>query len=51
MSRSPAMSGNATATKSAKEKWSRSVQSVRGKGENGIGGPSTVTSGNRDNGS
>ena len=37
------MSGNATATKSLKEKWLRRVQSVREKGENGIGGPSTVT--------
>ena len=37
------MSGNATATKSSKEKWLRRVQSVREKGENGIGGSSTVT--------
>ena len=37
------MSGNATATKSSKEKWLRRVQSVREKGENGIGGPSIVT--------
>ena len=37
------MSGNATATKSWKEKWLRRVQSVREKGENGIGGSSIVT--------
>ena len=43
MFRSPAMSGKATATKSLKEKWLSKVQSVREKGENGIGGPSTVT--------
>ena len=39
------MSGNATATKSSKEKWLRRVQSVREKGENGIGGSSIVTLG------
>ena len=43
MSRSPAMSGKATATKSSKEKWLRRVQLVREKGENRIGGSSTVT--------
>ena len=37
------MSGKATATKSSKEKWLRRVQSVREKGENGIGGSSTIT--------
>ena len=43
MSRSPAMSGKATATKSLKEKWLSMVQSARENGENGIGGSSTVT--------
>ena len=43
MSRSPAKSGKAIATKSLKEKWLSIVQSVREKGENGIGGFSTVT--------
>ena len=43
MSRSPAKSGNATAIKSLKEKWSSIVQSVREKGEKGIGGFSTIT--------
>ena len=43
MSRSPAMSGKATAMKSLKEKWLSIVQSVREKGENGIGGSSIVT--------
>ena len=43
MSRSPAMSGKATATKSLKEKWLSMVQSVREKGENGTGGSSTIT--------
>ena len=43
MSRSPAMSGKATATKSLKEKWLSMVQSVREKGENEIGGSSTIT--------
>ena len=37
------MSRKATVTKSSKEKWLRRVQSVREKGENGIGGFSTVT--------
>ena len=44
MSRSPAKSGNAIATKSLKEKWLSIVQSAREKGEKGIGGSSTVTS-------
>ena len=44
MSRSPAKSGKAIATKSLKEKWLSIVQSAREKGENGIGGLSTVTS-------
>ena len=43
MSRSPAMSGKAMATKSLKEKWLSMVQSVREKGENGVRGSSTVT--------
>ena len=43
MSRSPAKSGNATATKSLKEKWLNIVQSAGEKGEKGIGGSSTVT--------
>ena len=43
MSRSLAMSGKAMATKSLKEKWLSMVQSAREKGENGIGGFSTVT--------
>ena len=43
MSRSLAMSGKAMATKSLKEKWLSMVQSAREKGENGIGGSSTVT--------
>ena len=43
MSRSPAMSGQAMAMKSLKEKWLSMVQSVRENGENGIGGSSTVT--------
>ena len=38
------MSGKATAMKSLKEKWLSRVQSVREKGEKGIGGSSTVTS-------
>ena len=46
MSRSPAKSGKAIATKSLKEKWLSIVQSAREKGENGIGGFSTVTWGN-----
>ena len=47
MSRSPAMSGKAMAMKSLKEKWPSMVQSVREKGENGIGGSSTITGGCR----
>ena len=43
MSRSPAKSGKATAMKSLKEKWLSIVQSVREKGENEIGGSSTIT--------
>ena len=43
MSRSPARSGKAMAMKSLKEKWLSIVQLVREKGENGIGGFSTVT--------
>ena len=43
MSRSPAMSGKAIAMKSLKEKWLSMVQSASKKGENGIGGFSTVT--------
>ena len=45
MSRSPAKSGKATATKSLKEKWLSIVQSATEKGEKGIGGPSIVTTG------
>ena len=44
MSRSPAMSGKAIATKSLKEKWSSKVQSTTENGENRTGGPSTITS-------
>ena len=43
MSRSPAKSGKAIATKLLKEKWLSIVQSAEEKGENGIGGSSTVT--------
>ena len=43
MSRSPAMSGKAIATKSLKEKWISKVQLATEKGENAIGGSSTVT--------
>ena len=43
MSRSPAKSGKAIATKSLKEKWLSIVQSARENGENAIGGSSTVT--------
>ena len=43
MSRSPAMSRKAMATKSLKEKWLSMVQSAREKGEKEIGGVSTVT--------
>ena len=45
MSRSPAKSGKAIAMKSLKEKWLSIVQSAREKGENGIGGFSTITGG------
>ena len=48
MSRSPAMSGKAMATKSLKEKWLSKVQSARENGENGIGGSSTVTIGGQE---
>ena len=37
------MSGKAIVTKLLKEKWSSMVQSAREKGENGIGGSSTIT--------
>ena len=43
MSRSPAKSGKAIATKSLKEKWLSMVQLAREKGENGIGVSSIVT--------
>ena len=43
MSRSPAISGKATAMKSLKEKCSSRVQSARENGENEIGGFSTIT--------
>ena len=43
MSRSPAMSGKAIATKSSNKKWLSIVQSAREKGENGMGTSSTVT--------
>ena len=43
MSRSPAKSGNAMATKSSNEKWLSIVQSAAEKGENGIGTSSIVT--------
>ena len=43
MSRSLAKSGKATATKSLKEKWERSVQLVREKREKDIGVSGTVT--------
>ena len=43
MSRSLAKSRKATAMKSLKEKWLSMVQSVEEKGENGIGGSSTIT--------
>ena len=43
MSRSPAKSGKAIATKSSKEKWLIIVQSAREKGENEIKGFSTIT--------
>ena len=43
MSRSPAKSGKAITMKSLKEKWERSVQSVRENREKEVGGSSTVT--------
>ena len=43
MSRSPAKSRKAIATKLLKEKWLSMVQSMREKGENEIGGSSTIT--------
>ena len=43
MSRSLAKSGKAIATKLLKEKWLSMVQSTREKGENEVGGSSTVT--------
>ena len=43
MSRSPAMSRKAIATKSLNEKWLSIVQSATEKGENGMGTSSTVT--------
>ena len=43
MSRSPAKSGKAIATKLLKEKWLIIVQSTGEKGENEIGGFSTIT--------
>ena len=43
MSRSLAKSGKATAMKSLKEKWLSIVQSAEEKGENEMGGSSTVT--------
>ena len=43
MSRSPARSGKAIATKLLKEKWPSVVQSTREKGENETGGFSTIT--------
>ena len=43
MSRSPAKSGKAKAMKSLKEKWVNIVQSAGEKGENEIGGFSTIT--------
>ena len=43
MSRSLAISRKAIAMKSLKEKWSSMVQSTREKGENEVGGSSTVT--------
>ena len=39
------MSGKAIAMKSLNEKWLSIVQSAEEKGENGIGGSSTVTDG------
>ena len=43
MSRSPAMSGKATAMKLSKEKCLSSIQLTREKGEKEVGGFSTVT--------
>ena len=43
MSRSPARSGKATATKLLKEKWLNMVQSIGENGENGIVGSSIIT--------
>ena len=43
MSRSPAKSGKATAMKLLKEKWLSIVQLAEEKGENEMGGLSTVT--------
>ena len=43
MSRSSAKSGKAIAMKSLKEKWLSIVQLAREKGENAIGGSSTIT--------
>ena len=42
MSRSPAKSGKATAMKSLKGEWERSIQSAREKGEKDIGVSSTI---------
>ena len=46
MFKSPAKSGKAIAMKSLKEKWLSMVQLAEEKGENGIGGSSTITEGN-----
>lgn len=43
MSRSPAKSRKAITTKSLKEKWERSIQSMEGNGEQEVGGSSTIT--------
>ena len=43
MSRSPAKSGKAIAMKSLKEKWERSVQLAREKGEKEVGVSCTIT--------
>ena len=43
MSRSSAKSGKAITTKSLKEKWERSIQSVRENGEKDVGVSTTVT--------
>ena len=47
MSRSPARSRKAIATKSLKEKWLSMVQSARENGENGTEGSSTITDNGR----